>query len=64
MHIGLLGKTCSLIQVLLRGQCRVDGAPTDLTYVSVWACRYITIVFPIIGKADVFIGEAWPKEPL
>jgi hypothetical protein len=35
----------------------VDGAPTDLTYVSVWACRYITIVFPIIGKADVFIGD-------
>jgi hypothetical protein len=40
------------------------GAPTDLTYVSVWACKYITILFPIIGKADVFTGEAWPKGPL
>jgi hypothetical protein len=40
------------------------GASTDLTYVSVWACRYLTILFPIVGKADFIPGEAWRKGPL
>ena len=31
------------------------------SYVSLWACGYLTILCPIVGKANFIPGEAWPN---